>query len=460
MKVLVVGVGYVGLVTATCLAEMGYQVIGVDIDEKKVDGLNKGISPIFEPGLEDILARNLASGRIQFSTDFQKAKESQVCFIAVNTPQDEDGSADLSRVIDVAKRLAPYITDNTVVVNKSTVPVGTANKVKNAIYQELKEIDKKIEFDVVSNPEFLKEGSAVQDFMKPNRIIIGADSKNAIQVMQELYSPFMFNHEKLIVMDPASAELTKYASNTMLANRISFMNWLSQICEKTGADITHVRKGMGSDERIGTHFLYAGVGYGGSCFPKDIRALKQQAHQLGLSTMIIDAIDEINEIQKHTLVRKISNYFDLKGESVEGKTIAILGLSFKPDTDDMREAPSLVIIEQLLRLGANLRLYDPVAMDNTKSILGNNSSIEFCSDEYMAIEGSDAQVLVTEWKQFRSIDLERIGSKVKRKLFFDGRNQYQLSTMEKYGFEYFSIGRAGRITLDSSPLFELESATN
>lgn len=459
MKVLVVGVGYVGLVTATCLAEMGHHVVGVDIDENKVARLNEGVSPIFEPGLEDLLDRNLKSDRLRFSTDFESAAESQVCFIAVNTPQDEDGSADLSRVIDVAKRLAPYIRDESVIVNKSTVPVGTAAKVNAAIAQELKSIDRIVSYEVVSNPEFLKEGSAIQDFMKPNRIIIGASSDQAKTVMQELYAPFMFNHEKLIVMDPASAELTKYASNTMLANRISFMNWLSQICERTGADITNVRKGMGSDERIGTHFLYAGVGYGGSCFPKDIRALKQQAHQLGLSTMIIDAIDEINEIQKHVLVHKVSTYFDLKGQSLAGTTMAILGLSFKPDTDDMREAPSLIIIQELLAKGVKLKLYDPVAMDNAKSIIGEHSNIEYCKDEYDAVKDTDAQLLVTEWKQFRSMDLETMGTLCTRKLFFDGRNQYSSSTMEKYGFEYFSIGSAGRIALDSTPIFELESAT-
>lgn len=459
MKVLVVGVGYVGLVTATCLAEMGHHVVGIDIDENKVARLNEGVSPIFEPGLEDLLDRNLKSDRLRFSTDFQFAAESKVCFIAVNTPQDEDGSADLSRVIDVAQRLAPHIRHESVIVNKSTVPVGTAAKVNVAIAQELKLIDRQVSYEVVSNPEFLKEGSAIQDFMKPNRIIIGVSSDQAKTVMQELYAPFMFNHEKLIVMDPASAELTKYASNTMLANRISFMNWLSQICERTGADITNVRKGMGSDERIGTHFLYAGVGYGGSCFPKDIRALKQQAHQLGLSTMIIDAIDEINEIQKHVLVYKLLTYYDLKGLSLSGATIAILGLSFKPDTDDMREAPSLIIIQELLSKGVRLKLYDPVAMDNAKRIIGEHPNIEFCKDEYDAVKDTDAQLLVTEWKQFRSMDLEMMGTLCRRKLFFDGRNQYSSSTMEKYGFEYFSIGRAGRIALDSTPLFELESAT-
>ncbi|MCH1429987.1 MAG: nucleotide sugar dehydrogenase [Chlamydiales bacterium] len=441
MDILVVGTGYVGLVTGTCFAEMGHNVTCLDINEDKIEKLKKGIIPIFEPGLEEIIKRNVKANRLSFTTSYEESvNKNSVVFFAVHTPPQEDGSSDLSHLLSAAERVASHLDSYTVLVNKSTVPCGSAEKLRFAVQQVLDKRRVDFDFSVVSNPEFLKEGDAVNDFMKPDRIVIGVDSKQSEQVMREIYAPFSFNHEKMVIMDIPSAEMTKYAANAMLATRISFMNELSHICEELGADIGQVRAGIGSDNRIGYSFLYAGTGYGGSCFPKDIKALSSTAKSLNLPCDIVNAIERVNERQKHTLINKLENYFADKG-SLKGKVIAIWGLAFKPNTDDIREAPSLTIIDHLQKAGAEIRLYDPIAMDNVKAQLDNHNQLTFCESGLETSTGADATLLVTEWKQFRSIKMTELKKVMKGHAFFDGRNQYDPQKMQEAGFDYFSIGR-------------------
>ncbi len=444
LRILVIGTGYVGLVTGSCFAEMGHYVTCLDIDKEKIESLKKGIIPIYEPGLKELVERNSKAGRIEFSTDYEKAvNENLVCFLAVPTPQEEDGSCDLKYVIKAAKQLASYMQSYKVIVNKSTVPVGTSLKVTEAVNQVLNDRNISIDFDCVSNPEFLKEGDAINDFMKPDRIILGVDNKNVENIMRELYAPFNVKDDRILVMDVLSSEMTKYAANAMLATRISFMNELSGLCEIVGADITKIRKGIGMDKRIGTDFLYAGIGYGGSCFPKDIKALKKTGLDNSYEMNLIESIDKVNEKQKRVLAKKISKYFHERG-GLRGKTIAIWGLAFKPATDDLREAPSLLIIEELLLHGAYLKLFDPVAIEKAKQlpiIKNNRDQIEFCQNEFDAANGSHAIALVTEWKQFRFVDFKRIRNSMKGCAFFDGRNQYSKIEMSQKGFDYISIGQ-------------------
>lgn len=442
MRILIIGTGYVGLVTGTCLAEMGHHVTCLDINQQKIDGLNKGMIPIYEPGLEEMVKRNVKAHRLQFTTDYaESVAHAQVCFIAVDTPVTSSGQADLQYVYRVAATIAEHMQEYRIIVNKSTVPVGTAKAVEQIIQEILKRRGVAINFDVVANPEFLKEGNAINDCMKPDRVIIGTESPKAAAVMQEIYAPFMLSHERLILMDVASAELTKYAANAMLAARISFMNEMAGLCELTGADINKVRKGIGSDKRIGYSFLYAGPGFGGSCLPKDIRALRGHAEALGYKMSLIEAIEHVNKNQKQILGQKIGTYFSSRG-GLSGKTIGILGLAFKPDTDDMREASSIVLITQLLNAGACVRLFDPVAMDNAKKHLPDNPNITWCQDELDTATGADAMALVTEWKQFRFLDFTTIIERMRGRAFFDGRNQYNPQDMSRKGFDYFSIGQA------------------
>ncbi len=440
MKILMVGTGYVGLVTAACLSEMGHTVICLDIDQSKIDLLQQGSIPIFEPGLKELVERNVIANRLSFTTDYREGvQQATVCFLALPTPSHSDGSCNLSYVYAATSEIARNLNEYKIIVNKSTVPVGTAFQVKELIASILKERGRDISFDVVSNPEFLKEGSAVGDCMKPDRIILGVDNTHSAKLMRELYSSFTINHDRIFVMDVISAEMTKYAANAMLALRISFMNELAHLCEKTGANIKHVRIGIGSDQRIGYQFLYAGAGYGGSCFPKDIRALLSIARDHDLEMSILESVEEVNQRQKHILSEKILSYFSSQG-GIKDKTIAIWGLSFKPDTDDIREAPALALIQDLLEEGALIRVYDPVAMPNARMIFSDHSRIHFCKDEYDAAIEAHAIVLVTEWKQFRFVDFSKIAPYLKHKVFFDGRNQYQLSDMEQLGMEYFGIG--------------------
>lgn len=442
MHILIIGSGYVGLVTGTCMAEMGHHVICLDINQEKIDNLNRGILPIYEPGLEELIKRNVKSHRLTFTTDYAKSvATSNVCFICVDTPVSPEGEANLQYVRSVAATLAQHMESYKVIVNKSTVPVGTAALVRSIITDTLTKRGLSIEFDVVSNPEFLKEGCAVNDFMKPDRVVIGVDNAKSAAIMKEIYSPFMLNHERLFIMDIPSAEVTKYAANAMLATRISFMNELSVFCETTGADINKVRKGIGSDKRIGYSFLYAGGGYGGSCLPKDVKALRSHARSMGLDTPILDAIEVVNERQKKVIGNKIAAYFAEK-QGLSGKTIAIFGLAFKPDTDDMREAPALVLVQQMLKAGAVLRLYDPVAMDNAKKLIPDSPYITWCNDEYEAAQGADAIALITEWKQFRFLDFEELTKIMKGNAFFDARNQFHPLDVAKKGFDYISIGQA------------------
>jgi len=440
MKICMVGTGYVGLVTGTCFAEMGNDVICVDIDKDKIDKLNKGIVPIYEPGLEDMIKRNMKESRLSFTTDIKEGIEkSRFIFIAVGTPPDEDGSADLKYVLSVAKDIGKYMNGYKVVVDKSTVPVGTAQKVRKVIEEELKKRKVNYEFDVVSNPEFLKEGSAIEDFMKPDRIVIGVDNERVAVLMEELYDPFVKNNHPIIKMNVVSAELTKYAANAFLATKISFMNMLSRLCEKVGADINDIRKGIGSDSRIGYSFLYAGVGFGGSCFPKDVKALIKTLHEKEVNPCILECVEKINEEQKLLLVKKVINYF---GENLSGLTFAIWGLSFKPRTDDMREAPSIVIIRELVKRGAKIQAYDPEAMNEAKRIFKDiEEHIFYANSNYEALKNADAMLLVTEWSVFRKPDFTRMKKLMKRPVIFDGRNQYIPAEMKEYGFEYFSIGK-------------------
>lgn len=441
MKLLVIGTGYVGLVSGTCLAEMGHHVICLDINHEKIARLNEGIIPIYEPGLEEMVKRNVKANRLSFSTDYPSSIEScQVCFVAVDTPVSDDGHAEMRYVHTVVKTIAEHMNDYRVIVLKSTVPVGTSEEVTQIIGDILSKRGVNTPFDVVSNPEFLKEGNAVNDFMKPDRVILGSSSEHALSIMKEIYSPFMLSHERIITMDNASAEMTKYAANAMLATRISFMNELAGFCERTKADINKVRKGIGSDKRIGYSFLYAGAGFGGSCFPKDLKALQAHGKTVGHPLSILEAVDQVNARQKKVLGKKLVDYFSSKGELVN-KTIAILGLSFKPDTDDMREASSLVLIQELLEKGAYLRLYDPVAMENAKKLIPSSPKITWCQNELETAEGADALVLMTEWKQFRFLDFNEVLSKMKGHAFFDGRNQYHPVDMTKHGFDYISIGQ-------------------
>jgi UDPglucose 6-dehydrogenase len=436
MKIVVIGTGYVGLVTGTCFAEVGIDVICVDVDVKKIENLKNGIMPIYEPGLEEMVLRNHEKGRLSFSTNLGVSiKEADVAFIAVGTPPGEDGSADLKYVIGVAKEIGANIDDYIVVVTKSTVPVGTAAKVRNAVQEELSNRNLAIEFDVASNPEFLKEGAAIEDFLKPDRIVVGVETKRAEDVMRKLYKPFLLNGHPIIFMDVPSSEMTKYAANAMLATKISFMNDIANLCEIMGADVNLVRKGIGSDPRIGNRFIYPGIGYGGSCFPKDVKALIRTARENGHEMRILQAVEDVNDDQKSVLFDKISKHF--KGD-LKGKSFAIWGLSFKPKTDDMREAPSLVIIEKLLGVGASVKAYDPVAMHEAKKELGEQ--IEYSKDPNDALIDADALLIVTEWPEFRTPNFKVMGKLMKSKLVFDGRNIYDFDEMTEQGFEYYCIG--------------------
>ena len=437
MKIVVVGTGYVGLVSGTCFAETGVNVTCVDIDESKIEMLNNGQIPIYEPGLEDIYKRNVEKGRLTFTTNLEESiKDSDAVFIAVGTPPDEDGSADLKYVLGVAREIGKNMEHYMVIVTKSTVPVGTSVKIKNAILEELEKRGEKIPFDTASNPEFLKEGSAVDDFLKPDRIVIGTDSEKAQKVMKRLYKPFLLNGHPILFMDITSSEMTKYAANSMLATKISFINDIANLCEIVGADVDSVRKGIGSDVRIGTKFIYPGTGYGGSCFPKDVQALIKTADENGYSLDILKAVESVNYRQKEVLFEKIKRHFN---GDLKDKKFAIWGLAFKPKTDDMREAPSLVTISKLLEAGARVVAYDPVAMKEGRRILGDK--IEFAKDEYDACIDSDALVLVTEWPEFRLPNFRVLQKLLKNNLIFDGRNIYDPEELGEMGFTYYAIGR-------------------
>ena len=446
MRLAIFGTGYVGLVTGTCLAEVGHDVVCVDIDAAKVDGLKRGVIPIYEPGLAPMVKANHAAGRLDFTTDAAAAiAHGDMIFIAVGTPPDEDGSADLQYVLAVARTIGAHLTRPMVIVNKSTVPVGTADKVRATIVQELKARGADIAFDVVSNPEFLKEGDAVKDCMRPDRIVIGASNAEAIEKMKRLYAPFNRNHDRIVAMDVRSAELTKYAANAMLATKISFMNEIANIAEKVGADIEHVRHGIGSDPRIGWHFIYPGAGYGGSCFPKDVQALARTARQVGHDAVLLQAVEAVNERQKSHLFELIARHYD--GE-VRGRTFAVWGLAFKPNTDDMREASSRRLLQQLWDAGAKVRAYDPEAAQEAERIFGQREDLVLCDSAAAALEGADAVVVVTEWKQFRSPDFARLRATLRDRVIFDGRNLYEPAEVEAAGIAYWGIGRGRSIGLD------------
>ena len=439
MKITVVGAGYVGLVTGACLAEMGNHVVCLDVDPRKIQMLQRGEVPIHEPGLDAVIARNAAAGRLQFTTDVATAVgHGTLQFIGVGTPPDEDGSADLQYVLAAAENIGRHMTDYKVVVDKSTVPVGTADKVRARIAAVLAERGLDLQYAVVSNPEFLKEGAAVEDFMRPDRIVVGSDDERASLLMRAVYAPFMRNRDKLVVMDVRSAEFTKYAANAMLATRISFMNELALLAERVGADIEWVRKGIGSDPRIGSQFLYAGAGYGGSCFPKDVKALIRTGQDNGLQLGVLQAVEDANERQKQVLVERVLARF---GDDLTGRTFAIWGLAFKPNTDDMREAPSRVIIEQLSRRGASLQAYDPVAMPEARRVLAGTPRLSFAEHQSAALEGADALLIVTEWKEFRTPDFDHIKATLKQPLILDGRNLYEPALMREFGIDYQGMGR-------------------
>jgi len=439
MKISVIGTGYVGLVSGVCFAQMGNSVTCVDIDAKKIEDLKEGIIPIYEPGLEDMTLQNYKNKTLDFTTNSHEAiKNSNIAFIAVGTPMGEDGSADLKYVLAVAKTIGESMDDYMVVVDKSTVPVGTADKVKATIQDELDKRGVEIEFDVVSNPEFLKEGAAIKDFLHPDRVVIGAENEKAMNIMRELYAPFMKHHDRFIGMDIKSAEMTKYAANAMLATKISFMNEMSQICERVGADINKVRNGIGSDSRIGYSFIYPGCGYGGSCFPKDVQALAKTAKDFGYSPRILDAVEAVNLDQKYVMSNKVITRF---GENLDGKTFGVWGLSFKPETDDMREASSITIINELTSRGAKVVAYDPKARHEAETYyLKANDKVSYVDAKYDALKNADALILVTEWQEFRSPDFDEMKKLLKNAVFFDGRNQFDKEKMNQYGFEYFQIG--------------------
>lgn len=436
MKIVVVGTGYVGLVTGTCFAEVGIDVVCVDIDQKKIEGLKNGIMPIYEPGLEEMVVKNYETKRLTFSTNLSEAiKGADVAFIAVGTPPGEDGSADLKYVLGVAREIGENMNSYGVVVTKSTVPVGTAEKVDATIKEALAIRGVNIDYDVASNPEFLKEGAAIEDFLKPDRIVVGVSSEKAKDIMSRLYKPFTLNGHPVIFMDIPSAEMTKYAANAMLATKISFMNDVANLCEIVGADVNLVRKGIGSDPRIGTKFIYPGIGYGGSCFPKDVKALIKTAAQKGYNMRVLKAVEEVNEAQKEVMYNKVVAHF---GNDLSGKTFGFWGLSFKPKTDDMREAPSVVIIEHLLAAGAKVKAFDPVAMEEAKHMVGNK--IEYSTEQYDTLKGVDALILATEWPEFRFPNFEHMAEIMKDKVIFDGRNIYDSSELKEKGFAYYGIG--------------------
>lgn len=439
MKITVIGTGYVGLVSGACLADMGNEVLCLDVDEAKIQTLKLGGIPIYEPGLDDLVKRNAQAGRLRFTTDIAESVAfGDVQFIAVGTPPGEDGSADLKHVLAAARNIALHMTSRKVVVDKSTVPVGTADKVREVIDSVLIERGVNVPFSVASNPEFLKEGAAIKDFMGPDRIIVGADDDYAVEVMRKLYAPFQRTHERLMVMDIRSAELTKYAANAMLATRISFMNEIANLAEVLGADVEQVRRGIGADPRIGYHFLYPGVGYGGSCFPKDVQALVNTAAEYGLPMRVVSAAEQANDAQKLRLSQKVVARF---GEDLSGRTFALWGLAFKPNTDDMREAPSLTAIDELTRRGARVCAYDPVAIPHSRELLADNVAVTFADDMYQALDGADGLLIATEWKVFRAPDLDRVRQLLKTPLIIDGRNLYVPADMRSHGFEYQGIGR-------------------
>lgn len=439
MKIAVVGTGYVGLVTGTCLADYGNDVICVDVIQEKIEKLKKGIIPIYEPGLEGMVLENYQSGRLDFTTDIQSAlQKSDICFIAVGTPMGEDGSADLQYVLGVAESIGKYMDHHIYVIDKSTVPVGTAKKVRETIQKELDKRQSPLTFDVISNPEFLKEGTAVEDCSRPDRIVIGTDNDDAAKVMREMYLPLVKNTESFIFMDIASAEMTKYTANAMLATKISFMNEISNICELVGADVNKVRMGIGSDHRIGFQFIYPGCGYGGSCFPKDVQALIKTSADYGYETRILNAVEHVNADQKMVLVRKIVKKY---GEDLSGKTFAVWGLAFKPKTDDMRQAPAITLIKELTKRGAKVKAYDPKAVNEAKECyLKGVANVEYCDSKYDTLIGADAMILVTEWKEFRAPDFDEISKRLNAPVIFDGRNQYDAGRLEELGFEYYQIG--------------------
>ena len=440
MNIAVIGSGYVGLVSGTCFSEMGNNVTCVDIDQKKIDNLNQGIIPIFEPGLEHMVFKNVNKKNLYFTTNLSDAiSNSKIVFIAVGTPMGDDGSADLKYVLAVAKSIGVSMTKELVIVDKSTVPIGTADKVRNTIQSELNKRNADIKFHVVSNPEFLKEGAAIDDFMKPDRVVIGADSEYAFNVMKQLYSPFFRTHERFITMDIRSAEMTKYAANAMLATKISFINEIANICEKVGADANMVRIGIGSDKRIGYSFIYPGAGYGGSCFPKDVKALTKIAKENGYTAQLITAVEEVNDAQKLVIAQKIVTRF---GEDLTGFTFGIWGLAFKPGTDDMREAPAIYVIKELVSRGAKIKAYDPKAVNEAKEhYLKGVQNIRYVDSKNDVLKDSDALVLLTEWKEFRSPDFEEIKTQLKSPVIFDGRNQYNAFNLDEQGFEYYQIGK-------------------
>lgn len=440
MNIAVIGTGYVGLVSGTCFSEMGNKVTCVDIDATKIENLNKGIIPIYEPGLEPMVLKNVESGNLFFNTNLGEAlTDAEIVFIAVGTPMGDDGSADLQYVLAVAKSIGETMQKRLVVVDKSTVPIGTADKVQATIQKELDKRGVVMEFEVVSNPEFLKEGAAIQDFMKPDRVVIGAESTFAIDKMKQLYAPFSMSHERFIVMDVRSAEMTKYAANAMLATKISFMNEIANICEKVGADANQVRIGIGSDSRIGYGFIYPGCGYGGSCFPKDVKALKKIASEYHYDAKLITSVEEVNDAQKLVIANKVIKRY---GETLNGFTFGLWGLAFKPGTDDMREAPALYVIKELVKRGAKIQAYDPKAMEEAKDFyLKGLENVSYVNSKYKALENADAMILLTEWKEFRSPDFDEIKKQLKTPVIFDGRNQYNVFNLKEKGFEYYQIGK-------------------
>jgi len=443
LKITVFGSGYVGLVTGACLADVGNHVICVDIDDDKVERLNNGEIPIYEPGLDDVVKRNHDAGRLQFTTDIKSGVDHGLFqFIAVGTPPDEDGSADLQHVVAVARSVGEHMDEYRIIIDKSTVPVGTADRVRDEVAAAIKDRGVDLEFDVVSNPEFLKEGAALEDFMRPDRIIVGTDNPRVTELLRLLYEPFNRSRDRLIAMDIRSAELTKYAANAMLATKISFMNELANVAERVGADIEQVRIGIGSDPRIGYDFIYPGCGYGGSCFPKDVKALAHSARESGHPATLLDAVEAVNDGQKRVLFDKIHAYFD---GDLKGKVVALWGLAFKPDTDDMREASSRVLMETLWEAGASVRAYDPVASDEASRIYGERSDLTLCESADDALDGADALAIVTEWREFRSPDFSRIKTLLKHPVIFDGRNLYDLAMVRPHGFAYYAIGRGDSI---------------